>query len=97
MRLQMSTSLSSYGLTGSGSIGTRRESPWLRATQSDSIFNEPVSVPDTGNYKPVPSLAEIKSQFKARKDENIRKLFDVITQVYPNMDKLEAIKLAEMF
>ena len=96
MRLQMSTSVSSYGPMGGGEgIGTRRESPWLRATQSESIFSEPIS--GAGNYKPVPSLVEIKSQFKARKDENIRKLFDVITQVYPNMDKLEAIKLAEMF
>ena len=51
----------------------------------------------SARFKPAPSLNEIENQFKNRRDENVRRLFDIITQVYPNMDKLEAIKLAEMF
>lgn len=85
--------------------------PWLASYSQDSGGQQGVSgadvsndmratsAPYSGRYGNgnAPSLAEIKSEFKAKKEENTRKLFDIITKVYPHIDPLEAIKLAELF
>lgn len=49
------------------------------------------------SYEPVPSLDTLKRGFDARRARNTKRMFEVLMQVYPDMDHSEARKLAMKF
>lgn len=55
----------------------------------------PATYPTT--FKPAASLAELKQEFAKKRIDDTRKLYEVLTQVYPDLEESEAVYIAEKF
>ena len=49
------------------------------------------------SYSLSSSLPELQKQFSIKREENNKKIFEIISRAYPNMDTMEAILLAEKY
>ena len=78
---------SSYGFSAGGGRGVSVDAPLRAGADSSSATS----------YRTAPSLAEVKAGFAQQRARSAEKLFDLLTQIYPEMDAQEARMLALKF